>query len=193
MSDLALARRLAAGDESAFDDFFADCFPRLFRFALARLDGDGDAAEEVVQASLVRAVQRIHTFRGEAALFSWLCTLCRHEIADRFARDGRRGECALAEDDPMTRAALDALAIAAAADAERHLEQQEITRLVQVTLDHLPRRYRDALRWKYLDGLSVDEISRRLNVGYKAAESTLTRARDAFRDGFAAVSGAARP
>jgi RNA polymerase sigma-70 factor, ECF subfamily len=60
---------------------------------------------------------------------------------------------------------------------------------VQVTLDHLPARYADVLEWKYIQGLSVDEIAHRLGVGYKAAESLLTRARQAFRDGFSLVAG----
>ena len=77
------------------------------------------------------------------------------------------------------------LATLAADDPETGFERQELSRLVQVTLDHLPRRYGDALEWKYLDGLPVEEIASRLGVGYKAAESLLARARQAFREGFA--------
>jgi RNA polymerase sigma-70 factor (ECF subfamily) len=61
---------------------------------------------------------------------------------------------------------------------------------VQATLDHLPGRYGQVLEWKYIQGLSVDEIATRLGVGYKAAESLLTRARGAFRDAFGLVAGA---
>jgi hypothetical protein len=39
-----------------------------------------------------------------------------------------------------------------------------------------------------MQDLSVNEIAGRLGVGYKAAESLLTRARAAFRDGFALVT-----
>ena len=58
---------------------------------------------------------------------------------------------------------------------------------MQSTLDHLPPRYGHALEWKYIEGLSVDEVARRLGLGYKAAESLLTRARQAFREGFASM------
>jgi len=189
MSDLGLARRLLSGEEAAFEEFFAEYFPRLFRFASARLGGDHDAAEEVVQAALIRAVRKLHTYRGEAALFSWLCTICRREIAGLVQHGESRREVPLIEDQPALRAALDALAIAAADDPEHTLRRRELGRLVQVTLDHLPNRYSDALRWKYLDELSVDEIARRLNLGYKAAESLLGRARAAFREGFGIVAG----
>ena len=89
MSDIALARRVLAGEEAAFDEFFASYFPPLYRFAHARLDGDDDASEEIVQRVLIRALDRLHTYRGEATLLTWLCTLCRREIAGWFEREGR--------------------------------------------------------------------------------------------------------
>jgi RNA polymerase sigma-70 factor, ECF subfamily len=189
MSDLALTRRLLAGDESAFEEFFADYFPRLYRFAQARLGGNEDAAEEVVQSALIRAVDKLHTYRGEAALFTWLCTICRREIATWVERAGKALEVSLIDDHPEIRAALDALTALASSDPETELRRRELSRLVQVTLDHLPARYADVLEWKYIQGLSVDEIAHRLGVGYKAAESLLTRARQAFRDGFSLVAG----
>jgi len=189
MSDLALAHRLLAGDDSAFEEFFTDYFPRLYRFARARLAGNEDAAEEVVQSTLIRAVRKLDTYRGEAAMFTWLCTLCRREITAWLERSGKRSTVSLVEDHPETRAALDALASCASDDPETALGRRELSRLVQVTLDHLPARYGDALEWKYIQGLSVDEIADRLGLGYKATESLLTRARQAFREGFLATGG----
>ena len=84
-SDRAFVRRLLRGDEEAFAEFFDGYFPRLYRFALARLR-DEDDAEEVVQATLIRATRKLSTYRGEAALFTWLCTFCRHEISACFER-----------------------------------------------------------------------------------------------------------
>ena len=55
-------------------------------------------------------------------------------------------------------------------------------------LDGLPARYGDALEWKYVEGLPVVEIAARLAVSPKAAESLLTRAREAFRDAFATLA-----
>ena len=185
MTDLALARRMLAGDESALNEFFAEFLPRLYRFALVRLSGNDDAAEEVVQATMTKAVLKLQTYRGEAALFTWLCTLCRHEISDRRERTGIVGQhVSLIDDEPDTRAALEALAASTRDDPEAQLRRREISHLVQVTLDHLPGHYGDALEWKYLHGLSVQEIADRLGLGYKATESLLTRARQAFREGF---------
>ena len=186
----ALVARLRAGEEDAFEEFFAAFFPPLFRFAAARLR-DAGAAEEVVQAALGRAVAKLHTYRGEAALFTWLVAFCRHEISAWYQRQARRPpHVELVEDLPEVRAALEsASADVQAPDAA--LRRHELRRLVQATLDALPGRYGDALEWKYIEGLSVAEIAERLGVGVKAAESLLTRARKTFRDAFLAVGGAA--
>jgi RNA polymerase sigma-70 factor (ECF subfamily) len=186
-SDLGLAARLVAGDETAFEQFFADYFPRVYRFALVRLGWNEDAAEEVVQITLIKALDKMHVYRGEAALLTWLCAFCRREIAAWFQRTGRTAEISLADDRPEMRAVLDALAALSSDDPESEVQRRELSRLVQSTLDHLPPQYGDALEWKYIEGLPVDEVARRLGLGYKAAESLLTRARQAFREGFALV------
>src|SRR5262249_53691271 len=155
-------------------------FSRLYRFALHRLGEEADAAEEVVQITLCKAVSALRGYRGEAALFTWLCTICRREISAHLERRGRgaRGD-GLGEDSPEVRAALDSLASTLGQDPESQLGRKEIARLVQVTLDALPSAYGDALEWKYVQGLPVREIASRLNLGEKAAESLLTRARQA--------------
>jgi RNA polymerase sigma-70 factor (ECF subfamily) len=184
VDDRALAARMVRGEESAFEEFFAAYFPPLFRFAASRLR-DQTAAEEVVQATLCRGVTKLHTYRGEAALFTWLCTLCRHEISAWCERRDRRPvEVDLVEELPEVRAALESLAAEGLAAPEAELRRGELRRFVQATLDALPARYADALEWKYIEGLSVAEVAERLEVGLKAAESVLTRARKAFRDGF---------
>lgn len=187
MSDLDLARRVIAGDEPASEAFFADYFPRLYRFARIRLGGDDQDAEEVVQTTLILAVRKLHTYRGEAALFVWLCTLCRREIGARLQRTGRAAEVCFDEDLPALKIALEAAAGAASPSPEAEAGRRELSRLVQLTLDQLPGRYGQALEWKYIQELSVDEIASRLGLGYKATESLLTRARHAFRDSFVLV------
>jgi RNA polymerase sigma-70 factor (ECF subfamily) len=179
---------MLAGDERAFDEFFEGHFPGLYRFAMTRLNHDEDAAEEVAQATICKAITKLGTYRGEAALFTWLCTFCRHEISAyyrRYKMTARRVD--LVEDAPEIRAALESSSGMFEGPAGV-FDRAEIGRLVQVALDQLPTHYGDALEWKYLEGLSVKEIAVRLQLSPKAAESLLTRAREAFRDCFATLT-----
>ncbi|HVS66464.1 MAG TPA: sigma-70 family RNA polymerase sigma factor [Thermoanaerobaculia bacterium] len=188
-ADRLLVRRMLRGDERAFSEFFDASFPGLYRFALVRLGYDADAAEEAVQSVLCKAVAKLHTYRGEAALFTWLCTICRREIAVQSQQAGRRQAALVRLDEaPEVRAALDALA-ASEEMPEGELLRKELGDLVRLALDNLPVRYAAALEWKYIEGESVREIAHRLELGPKAAESLLTRARSAFREAFATLCG----
>jgi RNA polymerase sigma-70 factor (ECF subfamily) len=185
--DVELVRRLTKGEEDAFREFFDEYSGRLYRFAIVRLGGDPDAAEEVVQACLVQVMRKLATYRGEAALFSWLCTFCRHEIS-RFLAKRKKANVmvSLAEDHPEARAVLESL-LAAEGNAEDAVYRQEIAHLVHITLDHLPARYGNALEWKYTEGLSLKQVGDRLGISARAAESLLRRARTAFREGFCSL------
>lgn len=185
-SDLAFARRLLAGDEAAFERFFDIAYPVLYRFALARLEFDHDLAADIAQASLCKAIRKLHTFKGEAALLTWLCTFCRREIYACRRRRATHESVELVEDHPAIRAALESLRAAGTDDPGAALDRSRTASLVQSVLDHLPPRYASALEWKYIDELSVHDIGMRLGLGSKAAESLLTRARRAFRDAFQA-------
>lgn len=69
--------------------------------------------------------------------------------------------------------------------------RSDVVRLIQATMDRLPGHYGDVLEWKYVDGLTVKAIAERLDIGPKAAESLLTRARAAFRRAMEAVADSA--
>ncbi|HVS15862.1 MAG TPA: sigma-70 family RNA polymerase sigma factor [Thermoanaerobaculia bacterium] len=188
-ADRLLVRRMLRGDQRAFQEFFDLSFPGLYRFALVRLGYDADAAEEVVQVVLCKAIAKLHTYRGESALFTWMCTICRREIGAVLRQRGRRELTLIRLDDaPEVRAALDALA-ASEEIPHGELVRKELGDLVRLALDNLPARYAAALQWKYIDGESVGEIAGRLELGQKAAESLLTRARGAFREAFATLCG----
>ena len=192
-NDRKLVKRMLAGDERAFDEFFDGYFPRLFRFARSRMNNDEDAAEEVAQATICRAITKLNTYRGEAALFTWLCTFCRNEISAWFRKNrSSRQRVALIEDAPEVRAALESAAAGFDAPGDA-LERADIARLARVALDHLSLRHAHALEWKYLDGLTVREIANRMDCSAKAAESVLTRAREAFRDVFSTLTGHGLP
>jgi len=187
-----LVRRMLAGEERAFDAFFEGHFPRLYRFVLPRVNGDGEAAREVVQAALGKAMRKLADYRGEAALFTWLCQICRREIVDRLRAEKRHSDhVVLIEDRPELRAAIESIEAPEEYDLLRSYGRAEVGGLVRSVLDRLPPRYGDALEWKYVEGHSVEEIGARLGIGHTAAQSLLARARVAFREALEQVFGAA--
>jgi RNA polymerase sigma-70 factor (ECF subfamily) len=188
--DRAVARRILGGDDGAFQDLFDRFFPRLYRFVLARVGHDPDTARDIVQQTFCNAIGQLESYRGEAALYTWFCQICRNVLTDYFRSKGRAGNVTLLEDHPNARAILESLAAPVSDEPETGVWRDQVHRIVEATLDSLPGHYGEVLEWKYIEGLSVAEIASRLDVGAKAAESLLTRAREAFRDAIVELFGA---
>ncbi len=188
--DLALVRLVVAGDRRAFDRLFELVFARLYRFVLLRVGRDADVAQDLCQQVLERAVRRLASYRGEASLLTWLCTIARHEIADHWEREQRTQRRTVSYDhDESLRHVLESLQADPASSPEAAREQRDLRLLVQTVLDHLPLNYGDVLEWKYVDGLDATSIGQRLNLSATAAHSLLARARHAFRTEFEAIVG----
>jgi len=189
LDDKRLVKQLLAGDQRAFDRFFEDNFARLYRFAMVRLSDYPEGAREVVQIVLTRAVRKMHTYRAESALFTWLCAICRNEISDWLAKQGRyRDHIVLVEDLPEIQAAVDSFQAPLQDSPERHYQRVEVLRLIQVALDRLPANYGNVLEWKYIEGHSVKEIATRLEIGTEATQSLLARAKRAFADVYSSLT-----
>jgi len=190
--DLSIVRRLLDGDESTFASVFDGYFPRLYRFALARLDGDADEARDVVQHSLCKAFERLDTYRGEASLYGWVLSICRNTLIDRARRRSvQPPHISLT----ATEDVLETIAVALRGpddlQPDTRTARLELLQIIQQTLDYLPSHYGNVLEWKYIENYSVREIAARLDIAPKAAESLLTRARHAFREAILALTDSA--
>ncbi len=180
--DLGRARAICRGDERAFRVFYDEAFPRLYRFAL-RHCGDAALAEEVTQESLVMALETLSRYRGDASLLSWVFGIARHRL---LRRHGAEARLLRFEDEAGLESALAALLPEAREEPAQRLAREQATERVHSVLDRLPPLYAECLEGKYVLGLSVRELGERLGRSEKAIESTLSRARQAFRDAFLA-------
>lgn len=189
LDDLRLVRRIRKGDEAAFRQVFDEYYDRLYRFALARAGTDRPAAEDLVQQTMSRAIQSLKSYRGEAQLQTWLFTICRNTIIDWKRKRGLdTSSVVLAEDYPGIRAAVESYAAPDRDDPVVRCQNYELSQIVQVALDHLPKHYGDALEWKYIQGWSILEISNQLNIGQEATQSLLARAKKAFAEVYRSIT-----
>ncbi|MDH3439744.1 MAG: sigma-70 family RNA polymerase sigma factor [Gammaproteobacteria bacterium] len=188
LDDKRLVKQLLAGNQPAFDRFFDENFARLYRFAIARMSHDPEAARDVTQITLTKAIRKLHTYRGESALFTWLCAICRNEMSNWLARQGRHdSHIVLVEDFPEVQAAVDSFQAPVEDSPERQYRRTESLRLIQVALDRLPAKYGNVLEWKYVEGWTVREIAARLEITTEATQSLLARAKRAFADVYSAL------
>lgn len=132
---------------------------RLHAFVYGYVGVPSDA-EDIVQETMIAALSALPSYSGQARVFTWLCGIARHKIADHWRRS--RHSCSLSE------------ALAAPMPGE--------PAGLWEALALMPEGYRRALVLRYAEGLSVAETALRLGRSYKATESLLSRAREALRE-----------
>ncbi|MCD8562516.1 MAG: sigma-70 family RNA polymerase sigma factor [Alphaproteobacteria bacterium] len=79
--DYALIRRIAAGDEAAFEMLFGRLAPDVFKLSYAMLL-DRQAAEDAVQESFIKLWNHAGSWRPEASVKTWLMTIVRNVCLD---------------------------------------------------------------------------------------------------------------
>ena len=141
-----------------------------------------------MQSTLMNAMRSMKNYRGEAAMFTWLCQICRNEIAMTYRKRGKSVPTVAADDDAI-RPILELLE-SESTTPEQHYLDLEARKLVAEILDFLPGNYGKALEWKYVLGLSVIEIANRLELTELATQSLLARARSSFRQALNHISPA---
>ncbi|MDF2141572.1 RNA polymerase sigma factor [Paenirhodobacter sp. CAU 1674] len=141
--------------------------PALRRFAYALLR-DPEAADDLVQDCLERALSRWHLFRPEAALRPWLFQVLRNLHIDGMRARARRGPH-LAYDEAFSPA------IDGGAEAAAHLGD------VLAALDLLTLEQREVILLVGVEDFSYAETARILGVAQGTVMSRLARGRARLR------------
>lgn len=181
-ADRKLVARMLAGEKRAFDEFFNTSAQRLTAFATRRSGLDAASLEDVVQNALIKAIRRLASYRGEAALFTWLSEICRHELADVRRKAARQPVHVSLFEPGTTEVAVTQLLAPEHLEPVAELNTEQRRAAVMRVMGSLPEHYAVALEAKYGDGLAVQDIARLLGLTIVATQSLLARAREAFRE-----------
>jgi RNA polymerase sigma-70 factor (ECF subfamily) len=181
-----LVERMRRGDQRAFDEFFDTYAPRLSAFAMRRSSLDPAAIEDVVQMTMINAMRKLGSFQGSAALFTWLCRICRNQIADVRRNAARRPNAQSLDDLALERPLATVVEFMDFRDPLAECESDSARGAVRRVVNSLPGHYARILEMRFGDEMSGQEIARALQMSEGAAESLLARARHAFKSAWAA-------
>jgi RNA polymerase sigma-70 factor, ECF subfamily len=170
-----LIARARAGDGTAERALYDIHVDRVYRLAY-RLAGDEELARDFTQETFIRAFERLDSFRGEAALATWL-----HAITTTVTLNGlrklkrRRREVTLD-------------AAAEVTGGARQAEPDLKTRLY-AAIDALPNKYRVVFVMHDVEGFTHEEIATTLDVEVGTSKAQLSRARAKLRQALADFAG----
>ena len=191
--EAALLARLQAGDEEALgelaDMFSSKIYQLAFRYLRSRED-----AEEITQDVLFKVYRKVGSFRGDAALSSWIYRITfnasmsrlRSLKSQRDQTDDRRTMSADGEEltqEPRSE-------VADWRDlADEQLLRAQLRRRVMHAILALPAIYRAPVLLRDIQGMSTEEASAMLRVKDQTLKSRLHRGRLILRKQLADFAG----
>lgn len=175
-------------DPATWLERHGDC---LFRYALARVR-DALVAEEMVQETLLAALQARRRFAGQSSERTWLVGILKHKIIDQFRRNSREQPTETIDRwteylarpfdaDGEWRAAEGEAPAVWSADARAALDGREFRQVLAGCLEALPTRIAEAFALRELDEMETAEICKTLAVSPTNLWVMLHRARAQLR------------
>jgi RNA polymerase sigma-70 factor (ECF subfamily) len=171
MLAMAIAAIENDGDRSLVESLYTKYYALMLRKAQSMVR-DRQSAEDVVEAVMLRLIERIDLLRGcnRASLRSYLVACVRNEAIDRLRRTGRIQPLDDAESQ------LGELPDDAPGAEIRLIREAQIQAVVRA-LEALDDRERLALRMKYYDRMTEGEIARLFGMSRSGIRNVIDRAR----------------
>ncbi len=168
VSDTGLLVRFANGDRLAAVVLTQRLSPRALGFA-ARMLGDLAEAEDVTQEAMLRLWKIAPEWRqGEAEPATWLYRVVRNLCTDRLRKTRGVGLDQIAEPEDGT------------PSVEASLIAQDRAAALQMALNQLPERQREAVILRHIEGLANPEIAQIMEISARAVESLTARGKRAL-------------
>lgn len=170
------------GDRKAFEQLVHQESPRLFR-VIVRIVRDEDEARSVMQETFLQAYLRLHSFRRESKLTTWLYAIGIN-LARASLRKTRRYDLLEEADIERLQPSFSKGMYAQKYETwnpHKLAERSDRRRIVRQAIDQLPPDYRLVVILRDLEQLSTTEAARILEISEGALRVRLHRARQALR------------
>lgn len=162
-------------------DEVTDAVPGLYRYALS-LSRDHDVAEDLVQDTLVRALEKGDTFRGDSSVHTWLHRILHHRYVDLVRSDQAVARRETSADRTEACWRDDSYTV----DGEQVVLRAERDDELRDALSHLPVGYRSAVVLHDVEGWTAARIAEVHEISLAAAKQRIRRGRMMLVDELAA-------
>lgn len=169
MSDAELVLATRHGDQRAFAELLRRYRDRHLRF-VARMLGDADEAEDVLQAAFLRAYRHIARCEEPAKFGAWLHRIVVNECRTFATRRGQREAKLLRQ--PLVLEQL---------EAKASEQDHGLLAAVEQALATLPVDLREAFLMKHVEELEYEEMAELTGAGVSALKMRVKRAIERLR------------
>lgn len=172
-------KQVLKGDQNAFADIVNLYQHRLYQVCY-RMLGNKQESEDIAQEAFVRAYTNLHTFDQKRKFSTWLYRIATNLCIDRIRK--KKPDYYLDAGIAGTEG-LDMYSQIASAEQlpEDQVEQMELQDRIQYEISRLSDKYRSVIVLKYIEELSLQEISEILDMPLGTVKTRIHRGREALR------------
>ena len=172
-NEIQIIKQCLDGDMDALAVLSKHYLPKVYRrvwFSIPSKD-----AEDVTQEVFITLVQKISSFKMKSKFSTWLFSITQNKIADYYRKNKNALRNLQLDDKSIEQRLL---------KSETNITIEKINDVIMLrtAMSQISSRYREILILRYYEGLSIREISSRLNLSYEAAKSLYRRAIASLRN-----------
>lgn len=172
-------KQVLKGDREAFAEVVELYKDKVFQICY-RMLGNRHEAEDIAQEAFVRAYVNIHSYSLGRKFSTWLYRIATNLCIDRIRK--KKPDYYLDAEVQGTEGLTMYSQIAAEGKSpEAEVETIELQEIVQRGIMNLPDKYRSVIVLKYIDELSLNEISEILELPLGTVKTRIHRGREALR------------
>jgi len=176
--DQQLIDECLAGRTDAFGELVVRHQDRLHN-TLCKMLGSSEEARDVAQDTFVQAFQKLDTFRGTAAFYSWLFRIAMNTAVSRMRKNRH---VTVSVEAIRTRSGIEPVDDSPESAPSHAIELAERQVQVRVALAELSDDFRTVLVLKEIEGLKYEEIAEALDCPIGTVRSRIYRARCELRE-----------
>jgi RNA polymerase sigma-70 factor, ECF subfamily len=172
-------KQVKKGDQNAFGEIVEIYKNNVFQLCY-RMLGNRHEAEDMAQEAFIRAFVNIHTYNPNYKFSTWIFRIATNLCIDRIRK--KKPDYYLDEEVAGTEGLNMYSKIPSNAPRpEDELESLELQEIVQKEIVKLPEKYRSVIVLKYIEELSLNEISEILDLPLGTVKTRIHRGREALR------------
>lgn len=146
--------------------------PLVFKYVKSQIT-NYQTAEELTQDIFLDFIEALRDFRFQSSLKTFIFSIARHKVIDQIRK--KKIKSILFSRLPSF--IIEGLKVVF---IDEEIDKKELKEKISKIISSLPNDYQVILRLKYIDGVKMKVISKKLNLNFKATESLLFRARKSF-------------
>ncbi|MBU8923317.1 MAG: sigma-70 family RNA polymerase sigma factor [Bacteroidales bacterium] len=180
MNEKELVIRARGGDRKAFNELISNYIDKIYRLGF-KVSGNEEDAQDILQETFLKAIDKIESFRSEASFGTWLYSIAMNVMRACFAKR-KKMELKTIEEYVPDHSDTGSSRLLEWNDPHEMFENSQIRGIIDDFIAEMPGENSTPFILRYIDEMPVKDIADVMELSVPAVKSRILRARLALRE-----------